>query len=198
MRRSSRTSLSDCCRSEAFAHGGVTRGRWRGDFNISRRPLETLSTAVAAPRQSALCLPRSWGRSIVRHGSGSAAFPIDPQDARGSGSGLGAAPWSEFALQRKPSVRQAALEHLPTPMPFTTGSFRACAASSGQRTMVVTEQFHVCAQADISVRNVRPHDGTCAWCRRSSLDIAIKADPGPLEFSTPPGVCIINTGSSHF
>jgi len=24
--------------------------------------------------------------------------------------------------------------------------------------MVVTEQFHVCAQADISVRNVRPHD----------------------------------------
>jgi hypothetical protein len=32
----------------------------------------------------------------------------------------------------KPSVRQAALEQLPTPMPFTTGSFRACA--SGSRT----------------------------------------------------------------
>src|SRR5258707_5781136 len=43
-----------------------------------------------------------------------------------------AAPWSKFALQRQPSVRQAALEQLPTPMPFTTGSFRACA--SGSRT----------------------------------------------------------------
>src|SRR5260370_32078524 len=42
------------------------------------------------------------------------------------------APRSEFALQRQPSVRQAALEQLPTPMPFTTGSFRACA--SGSRT----------------------------------------------------------------
>src|SRR5258708_846387 len=39
---------------------------------------------------------------------------------------------SKFALQRQPSVRQAALEQLPTPMPFTTGSFRACA--SGSRT----------------------------------------------------------------
>jgi len=67
----------------------------------------------------------------------------------------------------------------------------------GQRTTVVIEQIP-CLCAGISVRNVRPHDGTCAWCRRSSLDIAIKADPGPLEFSTPPGVCIINTGSSHF
>src|SRR5260370_34382529 len=55
-----------------------------------------------------------------------------PHDARSSGSGLGAAPRSEFALQKQPSVRQAALEQLPTPMPFTTGSFRACA--SGSRT----------------------------------------------------------------
>src|SRR5258706_194814 len=53
-----------------------------------------------------------------------------PHDARRSGSGLGAAPWSKFALQRQPSVRQAALEQLPTPMPFTTGSFRACASGS--------------------------------------------------------------------
>src|SRR5258708_10004619 len=44
----------------------------------------------------------------------------------------GAAPRSEFALQRQPSVRQAALEQLPTPMPFTTRSFRASA--SGSRT----------------------------------------------------------------
>ena len=56
----------------------------------------------------------------------------NPHDARSSGSGLGAAPWSKFALQRQPSVRQAALEQLPTPMLFTTGSFRACA--SGSRT----------------------------------------------------------------
>src|SRR5258706_11750367 len=30
-----------------------------------------------------------------------------PHDARDSGSSLGAAPWSKFALQRQPSVRQA-------------------------------------------------------------------------------------------
>src|SRR5262249_12371254 len=36
-------------------------------------------------------------------------------DARGSGSGLGAAPWSEFALQRKLSVRQAAPEQRDQP-----------------------------------------------------------------------------------
>jgi len=45
-----RISLSGCCRSEAFA----------------------------APRQSVLCLPRSWGRSIVRRGIGSAVFPASP------------------------------------------------------------------------------------------------------------------------
>src|SRR5467141_2462293 len=56
----------------------------------------------------------------------------NPHDARSSGSGPGATPRSEFALQRQPSVRQAAFEHLATPMPFTTGSFRACA--SGSRT----------------------------------------------------------------
>ena len=53
-----------------------------------------------------------------------------PHDALASGSGFGAALRSEFTLQRQPSVRQAALEHLPTPMPFTTGSFRARASSS--------------------------------------------------------------------
>ena len=36
----------------------------------------------------------------------------------------------EFTLQRQPSVRQAALQHLPTPMPFLTGRFRACVSSS--------------------------------------------------------------------
>src|SRR5260370_25428092 len=56
----------------------------------------------------------------------------NPHDARSSGSGLGAAPRSEFALQRQPSVRQATLEHLATPMPFSTAYFRACA--SGSRT----------------------------------------------------------------
>src|SRR6266481_8878396 len=34
-----------------------------------------LSTAIAAPRQSALCLLLSWGRSTTRRGIGSAAFP---------------------------------------------------------------------------------------------------------------------------
>ena len=78
LRRSSRTSLSGCCRSEAFAHGGVTRGRWGGDLNISRRPLETPSSAVAALRQFCLCLLLSWDRSTARRGIGSAAFPAQP------------------------------------------------------------------------------------------------------------------------
>src|SRR6266436_1451898 len=56
----------------------------------------------------------------------------NPHDARSSGSGLGAAPRSEFALQRQPCMRQATLEHLATPMPFSTGYFRAWA--SGSRT----------------------------------------------------------------
>src|SRR5262245_25671935 len=51
-----------------------------------------------------------------------------PHDARDSGSSLSAAPRSEFALQGQPSVRQATLEHVATPMPFPTGSFRACAS----------------------------------------------------------------------
>src|SRR5258705_6785649 len=66
---------------------------------------------------------------MVRHGSDSAAFRA-AHDARDSGSSLGAAPRSEFALQRQPSVRQATLEPLATPMPFLTGRFRACVSSS--------------------------------------------------------------------
>src|SRR5258705_8504250 len=81
----------------------------------------------------------------------------NPHDARSSGSGLGAAPRSKFALQRQPSVRQAALEHLPTPMPFTTGRFKHACPVLGQRTTVVIEQIP-CLCADISVRNVRPHN----------------------------------------
>src|SRR5258705_1815320 len=81
----------------------------------------------------------------------------NPHDARSSGSGLGAAPRSKFALQRQPSVRQAALEHLPTPMPFTTGRFKHACPVLGQRTTVIIEQIP-CLCADISVRNVRPHN----------------------------------------
>src|SRR5260370_32097230 len=76
-----------------------------------------------------------------------------PRDARDSGSSLGAAPWSKFALQRQPSVRQAALEQLPTPMPFRTGSFRARA--SGSRT--ANNRVHQ-FKPPRSQNYVKPHD----------------------------------------
>src|SRR5258707_6652797 len=57
--------------------------------------------AVAAPLLSGRNRQRRFpGTTLMMHGV--------------SGSGLGAAPWSKFALQRQPSVRQAALEQLPT------------------------------------------------------------------------------------
>src|SRR6266446_1339070 len=72
----------------------------------------------------------------------------NPHDARSSGSGLGAAPWSKFALQRQPSVRQAALEQLPTPMPFTTGRVR----------FSDSEQWSSPVKPPRSQNYVKPHD----------------------------------------
>src|SRR5258706_7974593 len=86
---------------------------------------EMPSNAVAVLLRSGRDQPSSWARWTFRRETGSAAYPAPPHDTRRSGSGLGAAPRSKFALQRQPSVRQPALEQLPTPMPFTTGSFRA-------------------------------------------------------------------------
>ena len=77
----------------------------------------------------------------------------NPHDARSSGSGLGAAPRSEFALQRQPCVRQAALEQLPTPMPFTTGSFRACASGFSD-----SEQWSSPVKPPRSQNYVKPHN----------------------------------------
>ena len=106
-------------------------GRWRSDLNISLDGL---------PKRPPATSLRFRNSGSPFHGPGpgrqpavESAAPLSrhhPHDARGSGSGLGAAPWSEFALQRKPSVRQAALEHLATPTPFSTGYFRACVSGS--------------------------------------------------------------------
>ncbi len=124
---------------------GVTH--WaRVSVHVRARALWGLTRNLRKPRNTAKCLPTLSlhfcypGATGLRFRPGrqpavEPAAPLsrhNPHDARSSGSGLGAAPRSEFALQRQPSVRQAALEQLPTPMPFTTGSFRACA--SGSRT----------------------------------------------------------------
>src|SRR6266478_5471796 len=126
--------------------GGVARRSRRVSVDVRARALWGLTRNLRKPRNTAKCLPTPAlhfcypGATGLRFRPGrqpavEPAAPLsrhNPHDARSSGSGLGAAPWSKFALQRQPSVRQAALEQLPTPMPFTTGSFRACA--SGSRT----------------------------------------------------------------
>jgi hypothetical protein len=119
------------------------------------------------PRNTAKCLPTPSlhfcypGTTALRFRPGrqpavEPAAPLSgrhPHDARSSGSGLGAAPRSEFALQRQRCVRQAALEQLPTPMPFTTGSFRACASGLSD-----SEQWSSPVKPPRSQNYVKPHD----------------------------------------
>src|SRR5258708_39783138 len=98
--------------------------------NGSRDRTDMLAWAAAFKAGIEQSLGHPGGHSAVKP-----AEPLTrhhPHDTRRSGCGLGAAPRSEFALQRQPCVRQAALEHLATPMPFSTGYFRAWA--SGSRT----------------------------------------------------------------
>src|SRR5258708_31900467 len=134
--------------SERFRVGPRTSQSLRARLRVREtgctgwgEPMPGLTRNLRKPRNTAKCLPtpslhfcypgatglrfRSGGHPAVKP-----TAPLSrhyPRDARDSGSSLGAAPWSKFALQRQPSVRQAALEQLPTPMPFTTGSFRECA-----------------------------------------------------------------------
>ena len=116
--------------------GPTTRARAPRGYGLSgsarvRRAERLPATSLRFSNPgSAFCCPGPGRQAAVE-----SAAPLSrhhPHDARGSGSGLGAASRSEFALQRQPSVRQATLEHLATPMPFSTGYFRACA--SGSRT----------------------------------------------------------------
>src|SRR6266478_4781796 len=139
--------------SERFRVGPRTSQSLRARLRVREtgcrgwgEPMPGLTWNLRKPRNTAKCLPTPSlhfcypGATGLRFRPGrqpavEPAAPLsrhNPHDARSSGSGLGAAPRSKFALQRQPSVRQAALEQLPTPMPFTTGSFRACA--SGSRT----------------------------------------------------------------
>jgi hypothetical protein len=104
------------------------RARVMGSYSESEKASqhrEMLSNAVAVLLLSGRDQPSSLAvkpaAPLTRH---------HPHDTRRSGSGLGAAFWSEFALQRQPSGRQATLEYLATPMPFLTGRFRACVSSS--------------------------------------------------------------------
>jgi hypothetical protein len=94
----------------------------------SAKSLWGLTRNLRKPRNTAKCLPTP----SLRFGNSASAFccpgtgrqpavesaaPLSrqhPHDARDSRSSLGAAPRSKFALQRQPSVRQAALEQLPT------------------------------------------------------------------------------------
>ena len=104
---------------------------------------------------SAFCCPGSGRQSAVE-----SAAPLSrhhPHDARGSGSGLGAAPRSEFAFQRQPSVRQAALEHPAAPTPFSTGYFRACASGSRAADNSI-HQLSLVISPLRSQNHVRPHN----------------------------------------
>src|SRR5262249_1185308 len=94
-----------------------------------------LLTGAKRPPATSLCFGDS-GSAFCCPGAGrqpavESTAPLSrhhPHDARGSGSGFGAAPRSEFALQRQPCARQAAFEHFATPMPFSTGYFATCAS----------------------------------------------------------------------
>src|SRR6266849_355524 len=98
---------------------------------VRRPPATSAIRRQLSPAAARWRLAASAGGYNVRMDMQSLVAPIRRPLFRAGGL-RGAAPRSKFALQRQPSVRQAAFEHLATPMPFTTGSFRACA--SGSRT----------------------------------------------------------------
>jgi hypothetical protein len=110
--------------------------RARALWGLTRNLRKPRNTAKCLPTPSLhFCYPGATGLRFRPSGH-SAVKPAAPlsrhhsHDARGSGSGLGAAPRSEFPLQRQPSVRETALEHLATPTPFSTDYFRACTSGS--------------------------------------------------------------------
>jgi hypothetical protein len=159
--------------------------------HVRTRALWGLTRNLRKPRNTAKCLPTP---SLCFGNSGSAfccpgagrqpavkpTAPLSrhyPRDARDSGSGLGAAPRSKFALQRQPSVRQAALEHLATPMPFVTGRFRACVSFSGSvqpNSMFVRRHF--CSKCKTPERaRVR----TCARTTAAAHDTSLLTEVFP-------------------
>ena len=139
--------------------------------HVRARALWGLTRNLRKPRNTAKCFPTPSlhfcypGATGLRFRPGrqpavEPAAPLTrhhPHDTRRSGSGLGASPRLEFALQRQPSVRQAALEQLPTPMPFTTGSFRACASASRTANNGV-HQLSLMIPPVRSQNRVKPHD----------------------------------------
>jgi hypothetical protein len=69
--------------------------------HVRARALWGLTRNLRKPRNTAKCLPTPSLHFCYPGGTGSAAWH-NPHDARDSGSSLGAAPRSEFALQRQP------------------------------------------------------------------------------------------------
>src|SRR5258707_14642203 len=95
-------------------------------YIIRARALWGLTRNLRKPRNTAKCLPTPSLHFCYPGGTGSAAFPAQTLMMHGAPALVLAQHLrSEFALQSQPSVRQAALEQLPTPMPFTPGSFIA-------------------------------------------------------------------------
>src|SRR5258708_3814321 len=78
---------------------------------------------------------------------------------------IGAAPWSKFALQRQPSVRQAALEQLPTPIDRLLQSMRVRLSDS--------EQWSSPVKPPRSQNYVKPHDA------RTRVHVANASPFGP-------------------
>jgi hypothetical protein len=103
----------------------------RGDMNAAAQRFFNKSftcSGLSLGCGAAFIIAYSWARR--RPCLLKIAAPAGHQPARRSGSGLGVAPRSEFALQRQSSPREAALEHLATPVSFLAGHFRACASGS--------------------------------------------------------------------
>jgi hypothetical protein len=135
------------------------------------RALWGLTRNLRKPRNTAKCLPTPslhFCYSAVKP-----AAPLTrhhPHDTRRSGSGLGAAPRSEFALQRQPCVRQAALEQLPT-----TNAVHDRLLQSMRVRFSDSEQWSSPVKPPRSQNYVKPHDArtrvrlgkfdsnSCAW-----------------------------------
>ena len=142
------------------ASWGLTPKSWQS-HNICVTEMPSNAVAGFCDPGATSLPPGPGGHSAVKP-----AAPLTrhhPHDTRRSGSGLGAAPRSKFALQRQPSVRQAALEQLPTPMPFSTGYFATCA--SGSRT--ANSGVHQ-LKPPRSQNYVKPHDARAYNCQKSS------------------------------
>ena len=148
-----------CATFTVNVQGDIATCRARALWGLTRNLRKPRNTAKCLPTPSLhFCYPGATGLRF-RPGRQPAVEPTaplsgqHPHDARDSGSSLGAAPWSKFALQRQPSVRQAALEQLPT-----TNAVHDRLLQSMRVRFSGSEQWSSPVKPPRSQNYVKPHD----------------------------------------